>query len=288
MPIRSPYLIQKKQANKPVSEGIGEILVLITELKNLKTSIETSDKKSVELIAKLEQKAKDIENKVTEVLQKQKEEFNQTIKKVLQIQKGDKGDDPNYDYIINKVLAQIEVPKPKEIDENKLIQRVIKQLPERKADLKIVKEEAVIDPMVIIDKIMELPEDKREKLISKNKMLDGMQQTIRAMQSQLARGYLHGGGVPSLTEGTGVTLVKKDDGGYVISATGGSSSIYTETPTGDIDGTNVTYTVLHNISKVITFAINGMYIHRGEYTVSGNTITFNSPLDASFQAQSLI
>lgn len=59
------------------------------------------------------------------------------------------------------------------------------------------------------------------------------------------------------------------------------SGIYTQTPVGAIDGSNTTYTVTHTIHHVLGFAINGQYIMPSEYTTSGVTITFTTPLDSS-------
>lgn len=60
------------------------------------------------------------------------------------------------------------------------------------------------------------------------------------------------------------------------------SGIYTQTPVGAINGINTTYTVSHTIHNVLGFAINGMYLFlNSDYTFSGSTITFVTPLDAS-------
>ena len=74
----------------------------------------------------------------------------------------------------------------------------------------------------------------------------------------------------------------------LVSPTGGGATIYTETPAGAINSINVTYTTVHNINTVYSFAINGEYVHpqdlgagTGDYTVSGSTITMLSPLPAS-------
>jgi hypothetical protein len=53
-----------------------------------------------------------------------------------------------------------------------------------------------------------------------------------------------------------------------------SARVNTETPSGLVNGINLTYTVTKNIKKVIEFAINGQVIHPSEYSFSGNIITF--------------
>jgi hypothetical protein len=72
-----------------------------------------------------------------------------------------------------------------------------------------------------------------------------------------------------------------DLGGGAISVQAPASSastIYTETPSGAIDGSNVTYTVAHAITTIYSFAINGQFIHPTDYSVVGTTITFGTPL----------
>ncbi len=59
------------------------------------------------------------------------------------------------------------------------------------------------------------------------------------------------------------------------------SGIYTETPFGVIDDSNLVYTVGHSINVVYSFIINGEYIDSGMYSISGKTITFTNPLPAS-------
>lgn len=73
----------------------------------------------------------------------------------------------------------------------------------------------------------------------------------------------------------------------VTSTGGGTTTVYTETPSGAINGSNLTYTVAHTINSIFSFAINGQYLHprdigagTGDYTFSGMTVTFLSALPA--------
>lgn len=66
----------------------------------------------------------------------------------------------------------------------------------------------------------------------------------------------------------------------------GTTTVYTETPTGAINGSNKAYTTVHTINSIFSFAINGQYIHPSEYTLSTNTITFVTALDASLSGTS--
>ena len=65
-----------------------------------------------------------------------------------------------------------------------------------------------------------------------------------------------------------------------------SSTVYTETPSGAINGTNTSYTTVNSINNIFSFAINGQYLHPyngtvGDYTFSGSTITFRTALPSA-------
>lgn len=62
---------------------------------------------------------------------------------------------------------------------------------------------------------------------------------------------------------------------------GSSTTIYTQTPVGAVDGANKTYTVTNTITTVISLIINGMYVHPAEYTVSGAGFTMGTAFDPS-------
>lgn len=195
---------------------------------------------------------------------------------------GKPGKDADEEVIVEKVLARIQLPKPKEaekIDENKIIdallkrlpkpqtinekklaKRVASMLPDKKGDLKIIREQVTVDPLAIIDQIMNLPEEKVKRLKFK-KDLDGMEQTIKAFRNQLARGYLHGGGA-------------------------GATTVFSETPSGVVDGNNATYTLTRIPKSILTLNINGMYCHiNTDYTITGQTITMTPALDASLSGK---
>lgn len=83
--------------------------------------------------------------------------------------------------------------------------------------------------------------------------------------------------------GSGLASVVRSKSGVVtVTLQAGASSFYTETPSGLINGSNTTYTVVHDITTVFNLAINGQYLHPNvDYTVSGDTITMVTALDAS-------
>ena len=65
-----------------------------------------------------------------------------------------------------------------------------------------------------------------------------------------------------------------------------AGDIYQETPVGDIDSANLTYTVTKPINKVLNFAINGQFLHlTTDYSFSSKTITFVTALDSSLSGK---
>lgn len=68
---------------------------------------------------------------------------------------------------------------------------------------------------------------------------------------------------------------------------GGTGSIFLETPSGLINGSNTTYTVLNSITTPLNFSINGEELQpdtatqTNDYSYSGTTITLHTALPAS-------
>lgn len=58
-----------------------------------------------------------------------------------------------------------------------------------------------------------------------------------------------------------------------------------ETPVGDLDGVNTSYTVTQPIFAILSFALNGEVIHPGNYTVANRTVTFTSALPAAYSGK---
>jgi hypothetical protein len=73
-------------------------------------------------------------------------------------------------------------------------------------------------------------------------------------------------------------LIDSVTGRLLVSGTGGSATIYTETPTGAIDGVNKVYTTAQTITTVIGMWYNGEFIHPAEYTPSGAGFTMGTAL----------
>lgn len=86
--------------------------------------------------------------------------------------------------------------------------------------------------------------------------------------------------------GAGVTASYLGNGIIAITIPGSSTTVYTETPTGAIDGLNMTYTTANTITTVYSFAINGMYLHPTiDYTCTGSTIMMVTPFSADLNGK---
>lgn len=123
--------------------------------------------------------------------------------------------------------------------------------------------EEEVTPEEIVGKLQSLTGDSR---LDKN-AIKGLEEELQRIAAMRSRG----------TSG-GVTTIG------VAAAIG--NGLRTETPTGDIDGVNVTYTVKNPINAVFSFGINGMVIHSSEYTVTGRTITFATALPSALSGTS--
>lgn len=256
--IRSPYIIFKKQNKNPdLSNGVSELIRLVTELHQIKQNV-----------------INELNNKLQEV--------KTVFEHIKTIQKGDKGDSAIPELkqqIIKEVLSsmpKIRDGRDAEIDYEKVSELALKKIPKvRGGKDAVVDYEYLLsrvskmldsnrisfDPLQIIDAIMNLP-DGKFKL--KTKHIDGLEQTIMSMRDQLSRGYLHGGGVPSLTAGSGITFTSKSDGGYIVSSQVSSAIL---TATGTIDDLNTSFTFT---SQPSVLCINGVL-----YQTTGGAITWS-------------
>ena len=235
-----------KQAN--LSDGVLGMFQTIQELNNLKKQIQIDRDNSIKelekekgdnvkviqgVIADADKKYKSIEAQIIQLANSINEKFNNklqevsnTLAEVLKIRKGEDGKDADEEKIVQDVLARI--PKPKEINEEMLAKTILGKIPKNKPIdensiagkiLAKVPKPVEIDPMSIIDKIMNLPEGKKLKASN----IDGLEQTISSFRSQLAKGYLHGGGISSIVAGSGITAVDDGSGHITVSAPGSTT-----------------------------------------------------------------
>jgi len=147
--------------------------------------------------------------------------------------------------ITDRVLNNI--PRPERLDKEGLIKDIVSRIPRSKSDLKVVQERFEVDPMSVIDKILKLADEGKLKL--KTSHIDGLEQTIRAFQSQIgARGYLHGGG-DTVSAGSNIVITTNPNGTKVISTTGALSSLIA---TGPVDGSNINFSFVSKPTYIIS------------------------------------
>lgn len=201
---------------------------------------------------------------------------------------GKDGAELNHEKVVSdaadRVLARIPKPKDgKSVSKEEILKEVRLQIPSSDSIINSIKFRKAIetDPTRIISMVM----DHIEKNPLKTKHISGLDQTISAIDNQTRKGYLHGGGVPSLTAGSNITLTRTSDGGFSVAADGGGT-FYTDTVSGTINGSNKAFTVPNSISQALILFLAGMpYQPTIDFTTSGTTITFVTAPDSSLSGQ---
>jgi len=223
--------IVKKKQEAPTG-GFAESMLgaqyLFKEIEETKEELTTAVDEKIEEVESVVQEAKVAVAESTKKIDTKVAEFEQTAIGLIQdIQniptlQGNPGTPADEEKIIKTVLSKIPpAPKAPKLDETALFKRFVSKLPENKASLKIIQEIFETDPMLVIDKILALPED---KFRLKTSHITGLDQTIRAIHSQIGqRGYLHGGG-DTVVAGTNITLTRNTNGTVTINSTGGGAS----------------------------------------------------------------
>lgn len=226
--------------------------------------------------------------------------------------KGDKGDAPTKEELV-KILKPF-IPAPEKGDAGKDYVLTAKDKKDIAASIKIPVIEKVIEKTTVNQPIIthetkevavgDEPDVIVEKINESKKIIDaervrGLTNVIHQLETigsnpqgkeaggggnvvrYLSNGVVISAYVTEINFSSNITPVYDGNGRITLTATGGGSTTYSETPTGLINGSNKVYTVLHNITTVINFAINGQYIHPADYSVTTNTITFVTALDAT-------
>lgn len=233
-----PIPIQVRSTNT-VGDILGRAKVitsLVQELENLKKvwieKIDTAEKSLDSRNEVYSEELSTLKQELYNFLKSAEEEINQRIKTVYKGDKGEKGADG----IDGKNGKDGISPQ---IDTQEIARSVLAKLPFINTD----KEEMDIDETKLLEKL-----DKKLNI----KHIDGLEQTLHALQTQTKQGYLHGGGVPSLQAGQGIVLTKTSDGGYSITSTA-SGGGFTELPAkGNIDGMNVTFIFTQKPNRIIS------------------------------------
>lgn len=280
-----PQQKQNQQNNAPFGGGFAEISMLIYQLQGLKN----------DLTSTLNNKLKEIDDKLKSHLTRIESEtknLKTTHKKLSELAKGDKGDSVDTDLLIARLENRIPEPLDKEqlvneilskvpkVNHDEITKKVLKAIPENKASLKIIQEHFTVDPMSVIEQIMKMPKGKF-KLKTEN--IDGLDQTMNAFNSQLGRGYLHGGG-DTVQAGTNITITTTAGGQKQISSTSSGGGILTTAST--VDGSNTSFiflTATAQPSAVYSDGVQYLAIRNSDgltnwtWNSGTKTVTFTSP-----------
>ncbi len=191
--------------------------------------------------------------------------------------------------ILNEVKA-IEVTDGKDADEEIIVEKVLAKIP---------KNEILDTPETIANKLETLQGDGRldasaikglEKFFSKGKdgsmRVIGGQTGLRLFVNEVKKGLIQS---LDLKAGSNVTLTASKVNGLdtlTIASTGGSGSFYTETVSGTINSSNVTFTVPTTITTALVLFLGGVpYQPTTDFTTSGSTITMLVAPDSSLSGQ---
>lgn len=253
IPIKSKYPIRTPSPKVSLFSGTNEVSLLLAQLQGLKQSFEVLLKNAENQLSEHKSQAEDATNKVVQTVNQANKILEETTKQALAIIKeratpGKNAEPIDQEEIVQKLKAHIpeavnvnqikedilsKIPKT---DEKKLLKRFLKAIPQNKASLKVIQESFTTDPMSVIEKIMELAKEGKFKLKKEN--IDGLEQTLASFNSQLGKGYLHGGGT-TVVAGTNITLVKNPDGTTTINASGGGFTLLNTAST--VDGSNQSF-----------------------------------------------
>jgi len=230
------YIPKKKEEPKKNTDLAAALLgttLLFTDMEQLKVDVTNVVETELEKIEKTHKEIKETTEKSIQKIDDKVAEFEETaielIKDIKQIPtiKGEKGDDADEEAIEERLTAKIPklddfLSKVEKLDEDKLLKKFIKQIPESKADLKIIKETFQLDPMTVVETIQGLPTDKFQLKMAN---ISGLDETLRLVQRN-GKGYVHGGGFNNIYSsstlvsngltglnftGSGVNSVTKDN-----------------------------------------------------------------------------
>jgi len=258
----------KRPAKAPLQPDIGQTINQLYNIGEIAKQLQ-------ELRDILTQKIEEVDKTIQETKQKVQQELS--VKKGEQGLKGEAGKNADEEAIIKRVISKIEIPEPQYIDEEKLSRKIAKlvldklPVPQDGKDGK----DAEIDHEKLAGIVSKHIETGKIKITTKH--VEGFENAQAVLRNFMVRGSLHGAG-DTVKAGTNVTLTRNSDGTTTISSSGGAGGTWhVETPTGVIDGANVTFTLSTTpASNSLLLYLNGAYQTAGgvDYTLSGTTITF--------------
>ena len=249
------------------------------------------DEKNEEKIKEIEAKIPDLEKVVGHL--KGKDGKDGQTGQSIRGKDGRNGEDGK-DYILTE--------KDKKEIAQKITVPVVKQIIETKT---IIKEQPIVKETIIKEAIPlhTSPEEIRNllELLGEDERLDAksIKNLELAFKAYLQLNPPNGpmlhpvslGNLPDVNvAGATVGQVLTWNGVYWYAANGGgggSTTIYTDTVSGTIDGVNTTFTVSHSITSAIVLVLaNSNYQPGVDFTTSGTTITMMVAPDSSLSGQS--
>lgn len=271
MLIRTPYIRIKPQRKENLGDGISQVFSLVSELNALRNKLEASvtevkndlQNEKQENRKTNEENLKSLHKVVTSwqvKIDKKLQDLDFTLSKVLEIQKGEKGDTPDIEPIISAVLNKMPIPTDgKDADEEKIVSRVLSKIK--------VKDGKDADENQIVEKVIKTF---KEKKILKTEHIgdftNGLEQTIAPIRS-LAAGFRGGG--DTVTAGTGVTITTNSEGKKVITST---ASGFTELiATGSVNSVNKDFTFPKKPSYIVSDGV--FYKENKGWTWVAGTLT---------------
>lgn len=312
-PIRGNFIKKPNQPHFPKQEpnlatSVDGLMQLIQNVENTRKDVASKLEEIDHKFEYFTEKTEEAFNTVTEAKDAIERTQNEAIEVIKDIKQGPPGKDaeikdlteevlaklpsfPVHEDIVNEVLSKL----PPAMDEKSVVKKILKSLPKSKASLKIIQENITMDPMTVIDKILEMANQGTFKIPTGS--IDGFDQTLRAFQSQIGRkGYLHGGGISNITglilPGTNITItgLGTSTSPYTINSTGGGSATLAAVSAASLTTANSLYTmtsaipvefktsagshllVLDETNTAITMADSVVTVRK---TVSGASATSN-------------
>ncbi len=250
MQIKGKLPRKATQAPTPdIAGGVLGIVALTNEINSLKNNLVTDVQDKIDEAdnilseaQKASQEALKVADKAFQSIENLKEE---ALDLIAEIKQGEKGEDADEDAIEERVFARIPqvdkeaiikeaVSRIPVLDQKKLKNDILSLVPKR-SELKLIQEN--VDPELVMDKMLELPDSKFDTLRSKLISGDSLHNAIKSTVNQMGKySQVSGGGFNNIYSGS--TLVT--DGLTGLSFTGSGVNSVTKNNTTGIVTVNIT------------------------------------------------